>query len=187
MPFTKTWKIQINVFSRYECVTNTYRFYKRMTSAQSSYGVDDCFNHRPKRSKAFQEFFSAQSCTGVHSQTHFTNLFVDFLHKFHNEVHQLVLVHGFHVRVCDQEANVIILEKKESFGSVSTVSKWGRRSAIKYDIRRVFTVLKKMMKNQRLLEGFRRQNLVLHNHVEHAMINSILGLHFTVYQGILKI
>lgn len=51
--------------------------------------------------------FGDMSSTGVYEQLDLGDLFIDLLHKFHNEVNQLVLQHGLNVNIRDEETDVV--------------------------------------------------------------------------------
>ena len=65
-------------------------------------------------SETFDECFGRGSSSGIDSQFHLVDLFVDFIQESDDEVDQLVFVHLLRVRVSDQKTDVVTLWKSKT-------------------------------------------------------------------------
>ena len=62
----------------------------------------------------FQELGGDNTGARIDGQLHRRDLLVNLLHEENDEVDQLVLPHFVHLRVCDQEAKVIVLKQPQA-------------------------------------------------------------------------
>lgn len=65
-------------------------------------------------SHILKELLCHDAGPGIDREFHLTDFLVNLLHEMDDKVHQLVLVHLLRVEVCDQEADVIALPKREA-------------------------------------------------------------------------
>ena len=66
---------------------------------------------REQSVESFQKLVRAHARSGTDGQIHFADFFVDLFEEINDEINQTMRVHCLSVEICDEKANIVVLNR----------------------------------------------------------------------------